>query len=117
MPTDSCCCLPSCCCVRAGCSESGCGRREMADLAPILATQRLSKRFGGLVATNAVDFSVAPGEIRGLIGPNGAGKTTLVNLLTGIYAPSQGDIRLDGASLVGLPPHQVARRGLVRTFQ
>jgi branched-chain amino acid transport system ATP-binding protein len=86
-------------------------------MAALLETDSLVKRFGGLVATNEVSLRVAAGEIRGLIGPNGAGKTTLVNLITGIYPPSSGDIRLDGKSLVRLAPHEVARRGLLRTFQ
>jgi branched-chain amino acid transport system ATP-binding protein len=84
---------------------------------PILETSRLSKRFGGFVAVNAVDFRVDAGEIRGIIGPNGAGKTTLVNLITGIYPPSAGDVRFDGASLIGHAPHRVARAGLTRSFQ
>ena len=83
----------------------------------LLETQGLSKRFGGLVATNDVSLSLAAGEIRGLIGPNGAGKTTLVNLITGVETPDAGEIRLEGRSLVGLAPHQVTRRGLLRSFQ
>jgi branched-chain amino acid transport system ATP-binding protein len=83
----------------------------------LLATQNLIKRFGGLLATAGVDLTVEPGEIRGLIGPNGAGKTTLVNLFAGLYPPDGGDIRLDGQSLAGLAPHEIARRGLVRSFQ
>ena len=82
-----------------------------------LETRALMKRFGGLLATNSVDLAVERGEIRGLIGPNGAGKTTLANLVTGIYAPESGDIRLDGETLIGLQPHEVARKGLLRTFQ
>jgi branched-chain amino acid transport system ATP-binding protein len=89
----------------------------MALPVPILETSKISKRFGGFVAVNEVDFRVGAGEVRGLIGPNGAGKTTLVNLITGIYPPSTGDVRLDGASLVGRAPHQVARAGLMRSFQ
>jgi len=85
--------------------------------APLLATRGLTKRFGGLVATNDVGFSVEPGEIRGIIGPNGAGKTTLVNLITGVERPSAGEIALQGESLVGLAPNEVALRGLVRSFQ
>ena len=86
-------------------------------MATLLETHGLTKRFGGLVATDDVSLRIAAGEIRGLIGPNGAGKTTLVNLITGIYPPSSGDIRLAGESLVGLAQHAVARRGLLRTFQ
>jgi branched-chain amino acid transport system ATP-binding protein len=86
-------------------------------MAALLETSHLVKRFGGLVATDDVSIQVAQGEIRGLIGPNGAGKTTLVNLVTGMYPPSSGDVRLGGESLVGLGPHEVARRGLLRTFQ
>jgi branched-chain amino acid transport system ATP-binding protein len=85
--------------------------------APILETLGITKRFGGFVAVNDVDFHVGAGEIRGIIGPNGAGKTTLVNLITGIYPPSAGDVRLDGASLLGRAPHRIAGAGLVRSFQ
>jgi len=86
-------------------------------VAALLETQNLIKRFGGLLATGGVDLAIEPGEIRGLIGPNGAGKTTLVNLMAGLYPPDGGDIRLDGQSLAGLAPHEIARRGLVRSFQ
>jgi branched-chain amino acid transport system ATP-binding protein len=89
----------------------------MSAATPILETSGLTKRFGGFVAVNEVDFHVRTGEIRGIIGPNGAGKTTLVNLITGIYPPSAGDIRLDGASLAGYAPHRIARAGLQRSFQ
>jgi branched-chain amino acid transport system ATP-binding protein len=83
----------------------------------LLETAGLTKRFGGLLATNNVALAVEPGEIRGLIGPNGAGKTTLVNLITGIYQPDAGSIHLAGASIVGMAPHRVARQGLLRSFQ
>jgi len=83
----------------------------------LLETRNLVKRFGGLIATGGVDLAIEPGEIRGLIGPNGAGKTTLVNLIAGLYPPDGGDIRLAGQSLTGLKPHEIARRGLVRSFQ
>ena len=83
----------------------------------LLETRHLTKRFGGLTATAGVDLAIEPGEMRGLIGPNGAGKTTLVNLIAGLYPPDGGDIRLDGRSLLGLKPFQIARRGLVRSFQ
>ena len=83
----------------------------------LVETRDLSKRFGGLLATNQVSLSVEAGEIRGLIGPNGAGKTTLANLITGIYPPDSGDVRLAGKSIVGLAPHAIARAGLLRSFQ
>jgi branched-chain amino acid transport system ATP-binding protein len=86
-------------------------------VAALLETENLIKRFGGLLATGGVDLTIEPGEIRGLIGPNGAGKTTLVNLIAGLYPPDGGAIRLDGQSLAGLAPHEIARRGLVRSFQ
>jgi len=86
-------------------------------VAALLETRDLVKRFGGLIATGGVDFAIEPGEIRGLIGPNGAGKTTLVNLIAGLYPSDGGDIRLAGQSLAGLKPHEIARRGLVRSFQ
>jgi branched-chain amino acid transport system ATP-binding protein len=83
----------------------------------LLETERLTKRFGGLTAAAGIDLAIEQGEMRGLIGPNGAGKTTLVNLIAGIYPPDGGNIRFDGRSLLGLKPHQIARRGLVRSFQ
>jgi ABC-type branched-subunit amino acid transport system ATPase component len=82
-----------------------------------LVVERLSVRFGGLVAVRDVSLRVAPGEIRGLIGPNGAGKTTLINAITGTIASSDGRVLLDGAPLSGLPAHAISRRGIGRTFQ
>ncbi|MBV8426603.1 MAG: ATP-binding cassette domain-containing protein [Hyphomicrobiales bacterium] len=89
----------------------------MSGIAPILEARRLSKRFGGFLANDAIDLSVEAGEIRGIIGPNGAGKSTLVNLITGVHQPSAGDVLLAGESLVGRKPHEIARKGLVRSFQ
>ena len=89
----------------------------MIALSPILEAQNLTKRYGGLVANNAVSLSLAPREIRGLIGPNGAGKTTFVNLLTGLETPDAGSVRVDGIDITGLPPHRIAAQGIVRTFQ
>jgi len=77
----------------------------------------LTKRFGGLIANNQVDLALDDGEIHGVIGPNGAGKTTLANMLTGLYPPDAGTIRLAGQDIAGLSPHQIARKGLLRTFQ
>ena len=86
-------------------------------MSALLAASGISKRFGGVQALADVSFSITQGEIYGLIGPNGAGKTTLFNLLTGIYAPDSGRFAFDGKNLSGLKPHQVAARGIGRTFQ
>ena len=83
----------------------------------LLQVTGLTRRFGGLVAVNRLDFAVEPGEILGLIGPNGAGKTTVFSLLTGFLRPDHGDIVFDGAPLGSLPPHKICLRGMVRTFQ
>src|SRR5690554_1147687 len=77
----------------------------------------LSKTFGGVHAVEALSFSVDAGQIYSVIGPNGAGKTTLFNLITGIYTPTQGEIKLNGEMVVGLEPNQLAERGMCRTFQ
>jgi branched-chain amino acid transport system ATP-binding protein len=84
---------------------------------PLLESRRLTMRFGGLVAVDAVDLSIARGAIHSVIGPNGAGKTTLINLLTGIYRPTEGEILLDGHKITGRRPYDVTRLGLSRTFQ
>lgn len=84
---------------------------------PLLEAVDVSRAFGGVRANQGITLRLERGEIRGLIGPNGAGKTTLTNVLSGIYPPQSGDVRLDGASLVGLTPMQISRRGLLRTFQ
>jgi branched-chain amino acid transport system ATP-binding protein len=82
-----------------------------------LRTDKCTIRFGGLVAVNTLDMAVREGEIFGLIGPNGAGKTTIFNLLTGVYEPTDGAIYFQGKRIDGLRPHQIARRGVSRTFQ
>jgi branched-chain amino acid transport system ATP-binding protein len=84
---------------------------------PLLEAEGVTKRYGGLVANDAVTMTLASGEVRGLIGPNGAGKTTFVNMLTGFEALDAGRISLGGTDLTGLPANQIAARGLVRTFQ
>jgi branched-chain amino acid transport system ATP-binding protein len=84
---------------------------------PLLELRGVDKAFGGLTVVSELDVHVAEGEIVSIIGPNGAGKTTLFNLITGIYRPDAGDIVLDGRSLVGLPPHEITKRGVARTFQ
>ncbi len=84
---------------------------------PLLSLKGVSKYFGGLKAVDGVDFDVIPGEIMGILGPNGAGKTVLFNLISGVYEPTAGEIRLKGVKIGGLPAHVVARAGIGRTFQ
>ena len=84
---------------------------------PLLDVTRLSKRFGGLQAVDAVDLTVEEGALHALIGPNGAGKTTLVNLLSGALKPDEGRVRLAGGDITHLQDHARARRGLARSFQ
>jgi len=84
---------------------------------PLLDLSKVTKYFGGLAAVQDVDLQIWPREIISVIGPNGAGKTTVFNLITGIYRPSSGDIRLNDKSLAGLNPDQVLVRGIARTFQ
>ena len=84
---------------------------------PLLQIDKLTHYFGGLRAVYNYGLMIEPCQIRGLIGPNGAGKTTVFNLITGIHTPSAGRILLDGKNLIGLRPHQIASRGIGRTFQ
>ena len=84
---------------------------------PLLSTDRLVKRFGGLLATDTVSIEVLPGEVHALIGPNGAGKTTLVSQLTGNIRPDAGTIRFAGRDITRLPTHARVRLGLARSFQ
>jgi branched-chain amino acid transport system ATP-binding protein len=84
---------------------------------PFLAVTNLTKIFGGLRAINDLSFSVAQGELVGIVGPNGSGKTTCFNLLTGFLKPTAGNILFKGESIVTSSPHQIASRGLTRTFQ
>lgn len=83
----------------------------------LLRVDNVTKAFGGLVANSDVSFEVGASQIVGLIGPNGAGKTTLFNCIAGYYAPTKGDIWLEGAKVSGLPPERCARAGIGRTFQ
>jgi branched-chain amino acid transport system ATP-binding protein len=83
----------------------------------LLGVEDLSIAFGGLAALSGVSFEAAEGEILALIGPNGAGKSTVFNVLTGLYRPSAGRATFDGVDLLRLPPHEIARRGVARTFQ
>jgi branched-chain amino acid transport system ATP-binding protein len=84
---------------------------------PVLRLQRVSKAFGGLTVIDDLDLEVREREVVSLIGPNGAGKTTVFNLVTGVYPPDEGDVLLDGASIVGIAPHAICRKGVARTFQ
>jgi len=84
---------------------------------PLLDLRGVGKSFGGLACLSELDLHVNEGEIVSVIGPNGAGKTTLFNVITGVYRPDEGDILLDGESIVGLEPHKVTDRGVARTFQ
>ena len=85
--------------------------------APLLQLDRVTIRFGGLTAVDAVDFTLGENELVGLIGPNGAGKTTIFNLITGVYAPTAGRISFSNRELSGVAPATIARRGIARTFQ
>lgn len=88
-----------------------------ANGSPVLEAKALTRRFGGLVAVKDVSFVVKQNEIFGLIGPNGAGKTTLFNLITGLLPPSSGRLLYQGEDISRLRPHQIAARGIARTFQ
>src|SRR5438309_9301458 len=84
---------------------------------PFLELTGANKSFGGLRVISELELHVDEGEIVSVIGPNGAGKTTLFNLITGIYRPDEGEILLEGRTIVGLQPHQISHRGVSRTFQ
>ena len=84
---------------------------------PLLDLQQCSVRFGGLTAVSAFDLKIGTDDLIGLIGPNGAGKTTVFNVVTGVYHPTAGAITFESASISGLKPSAIARRGIARTFQ
>jgi len=84
---------------------------------PIVETRALSTSFAGYRAVDGVSLSIAKGDVHAIIGPNGAGKTTLFNLLSGFLTPTAGTVMLDGREITGLSPFEVARRGMVRSFQ
>jgi len=83
----------------------------------VLETDKLTKKFGGLIAVNNFDLKVSQGQISSLIGPNGAGKTTVFNVVTGIYKADGGRIVFKGEDLIGKKPHQIIKKGIARTFQ
>jgi branched-chain amino acid transport system ATP-binding protein len=84
---------------------------------PLLVVDRVSRRFGGLLAVNGASLSAQAGRITALIGPNGAGKTTLFSIISGFVKASDGGVRYAGEDITGEPPHRLARRGIARTFQ
>jgi branched-chain amino acid transport system ATP-binding protein len=88
-----------------------------ATAAPLLVTEGLSVRFGGLRALNDVNLTVMPGELRAIIGPNGAGKSTFFNCLTGVLRPTSGNIRLGGDDITGLSPNRISHKGIARSYQ
>lgn len=83
----------------------------------VLEVRNVTKRFGGLVAVNEMNFDVTEHQVMGIIGPNGSGKSTMINMISGTFPPTAGSIRLNGAELAGEAPHKVARKGVARTFQ
>jgi ABC-type branched-subunit amino acid transport system ATPase component len=92
-------------------------RNMVSDNKTLFRCQDVTRHFGGLTALYRVSFEVGKGEVVGLIGPNGAGKTTLFNVITGVYRPDEGGFSLRGEDLTGLPPHQIKKKGISRTFQ
>ena len=84
---------------------------------PILRVDQLKKKFGGLVAVDSLSFTVDRNEVLGLIGPNGAGKTTCINMLSGIFKPTEGSVFFEGEEISNKKPHEIVEKGLVRTFQ
>ena len=89
----------------------------MTDGAAALVAERVTMRFGGLVAVSQVSFTLARAAVTAMIGPNGAGKTTTFNMISGLLIPSDGRIRFEGSDITGWPPHRIAALGLARTFQ
>ncbi|HEY8854243.1 MAG TPA: ATP-binding cassette domain-containing protein, partial [Candidatus Dormibacteraeota bacterium] len=84
---------------------------------PALEVRGLTKRFGGVIAVDACSFEAPLGQVTGLIGPNGAGKSTAIDLISGFKLPDSGTVLFKGKEIQGLPPHQISRLGLIRTFQ
>ncbi|MDQ8727189.1 branched-chain amino acid ABC transporter ATP-binding protein/permease [Bradyrhizobium sp. LHD-71] len=100
--------------------RAGTGSKTMtasSQMGGLLEVDGLTKRFGGLTALNNVTLNLKPGHITALVGPNGSGKSTLVNVISGIYPPTEGKVLFKGNDITGLPDHKIARTGIVRTFQ
>jgi branched-chain amino acid transport system ATP-binding protein len=100
---------------RQAATPAGNGRGAAAG--PILRTEELTMRFGGLTAVNRVSIAIERGEIRAIIGPNGAGKSTFFNCITGVLKPTSGRVILNGEDVAGLPPNKVSHKGLARSYQ
>src|SRR5262245_27355107 len=103
------------CCSRAAASTACCGACNVADA--LLSIEGLTKRFGGVVASDNIALDVRPGELHAIIGPNGAGKTTLIRQLTGETMPQAGHVRFNGLDITALPTYQRSGLGLARSFQ
>jgi branched-chain amino acid transport system ATP-binding protein len=103
--------------VTASSSRPGAPASDGGGATPVLRTEGLNVRFGGLTALNNVNVAVRRGEIRAIIGPNGAGKSTFFNCLTGVIRPTGGRILLDGEDVTGLPPDRISRKSLARSYQ
>jgi ABC-type branched-subunit amino acid transport system ATPase component len=86
-------------------------------MSTLLGVRSVSKRWGGIAALNSVDLDVEQGRITGLIGPNGSGKTTLINVISGVYPPTEGDVEFGGEDITGMSPYDLVGRGIARTFQ
>jgi branched-chain amino acid transport system permease protein len=91
--------------------------RPTGDAPPVLACRDVAKDFGGVHALRGVSLTIHEGELIGLVGPNGSGKTTLVNLISGAFRPTRGNVELEGTSIVGVAPHRIAHMGIARTYQ
>jgi branched-chain amino acid transport system ATP-binding protein len=93
------------------------GKTREGTSAPVLRTEDLTIRFGGLTALDGVDLEIARGEVRAIIGPNGAGKSTFFNCVTGVLRPNSGRILLNGEDVTGLSPDRISRKGIARSYQ
>ncbi len=102
---------------RPGTTSAPAGAGRGAVVSPVLRTEGLTVRFGGLIALNNVTLAVPPGQLRAIIGPNGAGKSTFFNCLTGVIRPSGGRIVLRDDDITGLPAHEISRKGVARSYQ
>jgi branched-chain amino acid transport system ATP-binding protein len=103
--------------TQTGTTETVASANPAVTREPLLEVDHVTLRFGGVVALNDVDFTLYKGEILGLIGPNGAGKTTCFNAMTGIYQPTEGEIRFRGQRITGKKRHHITKMGMARTFQ